>query len=213
MFREKQFFTMSPISATQKKHYTFQEYLKLEQREHIRYEYFKGEVFAMAGASLNHGDIVSNINSSLRGTFRSRGCRSFQESYKLELLDNDYYVYPDVILTCDGEDLQSKYVIKHPVLIAEVFSPSTESFDRKVKYKRYARLASLKYLLFVAQERPFVELFSRPNVFIDTYAVAGDPTSSAKPIIFHFVGLPSMDKIISSPSSISELLASWFNTT
>ena len=147
-----------------KRDYSFEEYLKLEEQDHIRYEYCKGEVLAMAGASLNDGDIVSNINGSLRGTFRSRGCRSFQESYKLELLDSDYYVYPDVVLTCNTEDLQAAYIIKHPVLIAEVFSPSTESFDRKVKYKRYARLASLEYLLFVAQERPFVELYSRPKV-------------------------------------------------
>lgn len=155
---------MQADSFIKKKHYSFKEYLKLEEQDHIRYEYYKGEVFAMAGASLNHGDIVSNINGLLRATFRNKGCRSFQESYKLELLQDDYYVYPDVVLTCDPEDIQAEYILKHPVLIAEVLSPSTESYDRKIKFHRYNRLPSLKYFLFVSQERPFVELYSRPNV-------------------------------------------------
>ena len=154
---------MSSPSIIQKKHYTFQEYLKLEEQEHIRYEYYKGEVFAMAGASLDHGDIVYNIHASIKSVFKKRGCRSFQENYKLELLQDDYYVYPDVVLTCDADDMKAEYIIRHPLLIVEVLSPSTESYDRKVKFNRYLRLASLKYFLFVTQERPFVELYSRPN--------------------------------------------------
>ncbi len=147
-----------------KKHYSFEEYLKLEEQDHVRYEYYKGEVFAMAGASLNHGDIVYNLNASIKSVFSKRGCRSFQESYKLELLQDSYYVYPDVVLTCDPEDVKAEYILKHPVLIAEVLSPSTESYDRKIKFHRYNRLQSLKYFLFISQERPFAELYSRPDV-------------------------------------------------
>lgn len=133
-------FIMSAGSIIQKKRYTFQEYLKLEEQEHIRYEYYNGEVFAMAGVSLNHGDIVFNVHASIKSGFSNSGCRSFQESYKLEVLEDKYYVYPDVVLTCDPEDVKADYIIKHPVLIAEIISPSTERYDRTVKWTRYRRL-------------------------------------------------------------------------
>ncbi len=156
---------MEAIAAISNKQYTFEEYLKLEQQEHVRYEYYDGEVFAMAGGSLNHSDISGNIYISLQATFRKRGCRSFQADVKVEIGDSNTYVYPDVVLTCDTEDVNADLLIKHPLLIVEVLSPSTESYDRNVKWNHYRRISSLRYFLFVSQQKPFVELYSRstPN--------------------------------------------------
>lgn len=144
-----------------KKHYTYQEYLDLERETDTRFEFFEGEVFAMAGATLNHNEIASNINDSIKSVFRPKGCRSFQENAKVEVAKNSYYVYPDVVLTCDKEDVKADYLIKNPVLIAEVLSKSTEQYNRGFKWKRYKRIPSLKYYLLIDQESVFVELFTR----------------------------------------------------
>ena len=76
---------MGALAAVSNKHYTFEEYLKLEEQEHIRYEYYDGEVFAMAGGSMNHSDIAFNINRSLIDAFAEKSCRSFQADVKVEL--------------------------------------------------------------------------------------------------------------------------------
>jgi Uma2 family endonuclease len=103
-----------------KKHFSYQEYLDLEIETGTIFEYYNGEVFAMLGATLNHNDIVSNINGKIRDVFRPKGCRSFQENAKVEVTPNSFYVYPDVVLTCDADDVKAEYLIKKPVLIAEV---------------------------------------------------------------------------------------------
>ncbi|WP_394334307.1 Uma2 family endonuclease [Spirosoma aerolatum] len=41
--------------------YTFDEYVALERSEGIRYEYWDGEVIAMAGTTKRHNTIVQNI--------------------------------------------------------------------------------------------------------------------------------------------------------
>jgi len=156
---------MGALAVVSNKHYTFEEYLKLEEQEHIRYEYYDGEAFARAGSSMNHSNIAYNINRSLNDAFRERECFSFQADVKVELKKEDVYVYPDVVLTCHADDIKDGYYIRNPLLIVEVLSPSTESYDRNVKWNRYRRLLSLRYFLFVSQQKPFVELYSRsgPN--------------------------------------------------
>ncbi len=142
-------------------HYTFDEYIKMEQESPIRYEYYHGEVFSMAGATLNHGDIADNINECFKHGLKSKGCRSFQENAKLEVELDGIYVYPDVILTCHPDDVTSEYLIKNPVLIAEIISPSSENYDRGKKWRYYRKLSSLRYYLLVSQQQPYIELFSR----------------------------------------------------
>lgn len=144
-------------------HYTFDEYIKMEKESPIRYEYYHGEVFSMAGATLNHGDIADNINECFKHASKSKDCRSFQENAKLEVEKNGIYVYPDVVLTCHPDDVRSEYLIKNPVLIVEVTSPSSENYDRGKKWRYYRRISSLRYYLLVSQYQPYVELYSRKS--------------------------------------------------
>ena len=152
---------MSALAAVSNKRYTFEEYLKLEEQEHIRYEYFDGEVFAMAGGSMNHSDIAFNINRSLIDAFHGKGCRSFQADVKVELRKDGAYVYPDVVLTCHADDIADGYYIRNPLLIVEVLSPSTEAHDQRIKSIAYRRLPSLRYFLLVSQTEPLVQVYSR----------------------------------------------------
>lgn len=152
---------MSALATVSSKHYTFEEYLKLEEQEHIRYEYFDGEVFAMAGGSMNHSNICHNITRTLVDAFAGKGCDAFQEGIKVELGKDYFYVYPDVVLTCSADDLNDGYYIRNPLLIVEVLSPSTEVYDQRIKSIAYRRLPSLRYFLLVSQTEPLVQVYSR----------------------------------------------------
>jgi Uma2 family endonuclease len=48
-----------------KKYFSVEEYLEIEETAEYKSEYYKGEIFAMAGASSNHNRIALNIASHL----------------------------------------------------------------------------------------------------------------------------------------------------
>ena len=54
-----------PFHAYQKKFYTIQEYLEMENAALEKHEFYKGEIFAMSGASARHNVISANIFISL----------------------------------------------------------------------------------------------------------------------------------------------------
>ncbi|MCU0354944.1 MAG: Uma2 family endonuclease [Cytophagales bacterium] len=145
----------------QKTHYTVEEYFGLDNNSEIRYEFYDGEVFAMAGGTKNHNRIVRNLNALLLDSFAPRGCDVFAESVKLEAIKDLYYPYPDVMLTCDDRDSNDEYLVVHPSLIVEVLSPSTANYDRDFKLKKYQQIPSLQHYLLVSQYECSVEVYSR----------------------------------------------------
>ena len=144
-----------------KKYFTFEEYLEYEEHSEFRNEFYQGELFAMAGGTTNHNRLVNKTRSIAERTFLPRGCDVFSETVKLEVIRNQYYSYPDMMITCNRMDLSAKYVIKFPSLIVEVLSKSTESHDRGFKFVRYKKIPSLKYYVLISQTEVYVEVFTR----------------------------------------------------
>ncbi len=161
-------------SVHSEKRFTVSEYFALEETSEFRHEFYQGEVFAMAGTSLNHNDIVDNTKRIIKDTFSPKGCRTFSESVKLEVIKDVYYPYPDIILTCHPDDVQARFVVKQPTLIVEVLSASTTDHDRSFKWQQYQRMPSLMHYLLISQYDFHVELYSR-NVHFWKYEVFDQP--------------------------------------
>lgn len=151
---------MGQVQTAEKK-YTISEYLEMEEKSEIRHEYYDGEVFAMAGTTMNHNDIVDNVRSFLKDLFRPKGCRVFAENIKVEAIENFYYPYPDVIVTCAPEDINGTYIVKHPSILVEVISKSSANYDRGFKMRKYQDIDSLQYYVLVSQFECLVELYTR----------------------------------------------------
>jgi Uma2 family endonuclease len=151
--------------ADLKKYYSVEEYFELEQNSEQRHEFYNGEVFAMAGATLNHNRLVQNIIFILRDFAKKQGRGVFSENVKLEALRNIYYPYPDVMFTCDSNDLNENLFIRRPSIIVEVLSESTARYDRDFKLRQYRAIRSLQYYVLVSQYEVHVELFTRLNDF------------------------------------------------
>ena len=141
---------------------TVEDYLSFEGTSDVRHEYVGGEIFALAGASLRHAEIVGNIHYRLRDAVRDRGCRVVTNDVKVQAAEDVIY-YPDVVLTCDPDD-NGPYVLHSPVLIVEVLSPSTESIDRREKMVGYRKISSLLCYLVVHQDERRVEQHWRDAV-------------------------------------------------
>lgn len=144
-----------------KTHYTFEEWLELEEKSPVRHEFYFGEIFVMAGGTINHNRIVNNVSALLRPFARGAGCEYFTENIKLELASANYYVYPDIMYTCHDQDRKEQLIIRHPSLIAEVLSDSTEVYDLTTKLNYYTKLPSLLYYVVVSQKACLVQVFER----------------------------------------------------
>ncbi|AWM34478.1 Uma2 family endonuclease [Hymenobacter nivis] len=147
----------------QTRRYTPEEYMALEEKSEVRHEYFDGEIFAMAGASAPHNLIKGNMIAALRPGVRQRGCRVFDENMRLAVQERKYYTYPDIMVSCDPDDRRDPYLIRQPMLIVEVLSPSTAEYDRTEKFAQYQKLTSLRHYLLVSQTAWVVEWFRRDD--------------------------------------------------
>jgi Uma2 family endonuclease len=141
-----------------------EDYLALEQNSPIRHEYRQGLVYAMAGSSDYHDEIALNLIELLRAHLRARAgnqrCEVRSGNVKVNYAA-DFFYYPDAFVTCDPRDLEDRYIKRHPKLIVEVLSSSTEAFDRGEKFRDYQQIEALEEYVLIAQDRMLVKCYRR----------------------------------------------------
>ncbi len=153
---------MSNAIPKSDKKYSFAEYMAMEETSVEKHDFYHGELFAMAGSTKNHNNIILNIAVSMR-TNKKPGCDVFIDGMKLEIEENEFYVYPDLIYTCDDDLKGGDLYVKKPSIIFEVLSDSTALYDKEVKLKYYKKIDSLNYYVLVAQKEIMVEVYSRTD--------------------------------------------------
>ncbi len=137
-----------------------EEYLAGELLSDIRHEYLGGRVYGMAGASVRHNQIATNFLGEFYAHLRGKKCQAFNSDTKVHLKDkeDDWFYYPDMMVSCDPEGLQ-KYYCDTPCLIVEVLSPETERTDRREKWLSYQRLQSLHTYILADQMKREVTVY------------------------------------------------------
>ena len=135
------------------------QFIDWENEQAERHEFYREEIFAMVGVRRIHGLVGLNIAMSLKQQLRGSSCAVFVESLKVKVNENIFY--PDVFVTCDKADLQTDMIFTAPSVIVEVLSPSTQAFDRGLKFAAYRQITSLKEYLLVDPDTRVVELYRR----------------------------------------------------
>lgn len=140
-----------------------EEYLAMERVSEVKHEYFQGEIFALAGTSANHNQIVVNIIAALRPQMRKRGCRIYASEMRVNIPHTGLYTYPDISALCGTPRFEDDHLdtLLNPAIIVEVLSPSTEQYDRGKKFEQYRTLASLAEYLLIAQDSYHLEHYIR----------------------------------------------------
>ncbi len=151
------------MSTVSKPRYTPEQYLAIERAAEFRSEFFRGEMFAMVGASRKHNLIASNVCRRINEHFDSRPCEVYQADMRVKVNKTGLYTYPDVVATCDHPRFEDKTVdtLLNPKVIVEVLSPSTELWDRGKKFEHYRAIESLREYVLVSQDHVMVERFTR----------------------------------------------------
>ena len=151
------------MSTQPKTFLTEEEYLELERQAEHKSEYYRGEMFAMAGASLAHNMLAMNLAALLHPQLRPGPCRVVGSDMRVRVSATGLYTYLDVSVVCGQPQLADQHAdtLLNPALIAEVLSPSTEGYDRGRKFEHYRSIESLAEYLLVAQDRVHVDLYTR----------------------------------------------------
>ncbi|MDM8565718.1 Uma2 family endonuclease [Candidatus Halobeggiatoa sp. HSG11] len=145
------------MGLPQRKLFTIDEYLLLEENSVTKNELIHGEIYSMAGAKKNHVKITGNISYNLIHHLLNSDCDVYATDMKLKAGLDCYY--PDVFITCEQED--NELVLEKAILIVEVLSDSTESFDKSVKLESYFQIPTLKEYLLVSQNKVEVWIYRR----------------------------------------------------
>lgn len=166
--------------------YSADDYLAFERQADERYQLVDGEIFAMAGESLEHSTICVNLIVGLGSQLRGKPCRVLSPNLKIRTgpmsarSTKGMFSYADVTVVCGEPRFHDRHqdVLLNPNVIIEVLSPSTEAFDRGDKFRRYrTELDSLTDYLLVSSERPLVEHYFRTDGERWLYTPAAGPTA------------------------------------
>lgn len=156
------------MEENQIKFYSIDEYLVLEETASEKHEYNHGIVTAMSGGTINHGIIGNNINAALNLAIKEKGlgCTSINGDVKVWIDKAESFVYPDAMVIC-GEIITADvdiHSVINPVLIVEVLSKSTESYDRGDKFHKYCSLSSFQEYILIDLQKPVIDILYKVEI-------------------------------------------------
>jgi Uma2 family endonuclease len=140
-----------------------EEYLEMERASGQKHEYYNGEVFAMAGASLRHNDLFRNLYGILVPALKGKPCKPYGSDLRIYVPGNNLYTYPDISIVCGQPETTDEHndTVTNPAVIIEILSRSTRDYDRGTKFNLYRSIQSLKEYILIDSEGISVEIFSR----------------------------------------------------
>ncbi|MEZ4904598.1 MAG: Uma2 family endonuclease [Spirosomataceae bacterium] len=152
------------MSAQPPPYYTPVQYLEMERVAPYKSEYYRGEIFAMAGATTRHNVVTNNTSAELNIGLRKKGCRVMSSDQRiLTRHDDGLYSYPDIVVVCDKPQFSDLYrdTVMNPTVIVEVLSKSTEGYDRGDKFLLYRQLESLREYVLIDSKKIHAEVYRK----------------------------------------------------
>jgi Uma2 family endonuclease len=148
-----------PVSARHAV-WTETEYTAMENESSVKHEYLDGEVTAMPGGSPRHNRVVAR--SFLALSAAKQTCETLVSNVRIYAPAARFYTYPDGGLVCGKWRIHDDGMcLLNPVLLVEVLSPSTRDYDLGLKREHYQRIPTLRHLLLIEPEFPWLRHVSR----------------------------------------------------
>lgn len=168
--------------SARRMHYSFEEYIRLEEHSSVKHEYCDGEIYAMAGGTPEHGVLCAEVIKHLGQQLGT--CFVFTSDVKVRIAASDMATYPDVSVVCGHveRDQTDRTAIVNPTVIVEVTSPSTVDYDRGAKLGHYTQLASVRTIVIVAHDKRWITIVQRtPGGWETTEFRSGSQAVAASP--------------------------------
>jgi len=141
---------------------TAEEYLAMDRASEFRSEFLDGEIIAMSGGSPRHSRLKMSLAIQIGTALRGTSSEAFDSDLRVRVSPR-MYAYPNLTVVCGDLKLDTERgdVLLNPTAIFEVLSPSTEYYDRIVKFQHYREVESLQDYILVAQDRVRVEQYTQ----------------------------------------------------
>ncbi|HAN75845.1 MAG TPA: hypothetical protein DCQ63_17400 [Planktothrix sp. UBA8402] len=141
--------------------YSPEEYLKLEETAEFKHEYRDGDIIPMSGGTTNHNQIAGNDYFQLKLALRGQKYRLFIGDVRLWMPEHRLYTYPD-LMVIKGDVIYHENrtdTVLNPLVIVEVLSKSTGSYDHGDKFKYYRSIPEFQEYILIDQYQYSVEQF------------------------------------------------------
>jgi Uma2 family endonuclease len=139
------------------------QYLESERKSELRNEYIDGRMREMPRTNIWHSTIGGNLLGEISSQLRRRACEVFNCGLRVKVSSTGMYTYADIVALCGKPELEDEHedTLLNPSVIIEVFSDSSEAYDRGEKFANYRRIDSLREYVLVSQNKILVEHYRR----------------------------------------------------
>ena len=147
------------------KYISVEDYLRMEETAETKHEYVNGDIVAMADATREHNEIVSNLIREVGGCLKGKPCGIYPSDFRVTTPAGQNYFYPDATIVCGDVQLKEGVFdsLLNPVIIIEVMSAGTENIDRGYKFFHYQQIRSLQEYILIDSRQKAVEAIRRQD--------------------------------------------------
>lgn len=143
---------------------TPQQYIEQEELAAQKSEYWNGYVRERAISSYPHLLISSNLVGELSSRLKGRACEAMPSDLRIWMPAVANFFYPDCSVICEVPRFWGSgrtAVVENPTVVIEIYSDSTEKYDRGAKFHSYQTIPELRQYVLISQSQSMVEVFTR----------------------------------------------------
>jgi Uma2 family endonuclease len=145
--------------------YSLEEYLRREERNTYKSEFFNGQIILIPEGKIKHNLIAGNIFTAIKIAVKTlkQEFLTLNSDQKIYIPNKEIVVYPDALVISEKPEYWNnrKDLIINPLLIVEVLSKSTRGYDKGEKFMHYRTLPSFKEYVLIEQDEFKVEIWYR----------------------------------------------------
>jgi Uma2 family endonuclease len=134
------------------------EFLAWEERQEPRFEFDGHCPVAMPDVTVAHDLIGNALRAALWRRLHGRACHVRGPTMKIEVLGR--IRYPDAFVFCSDVNA-AETIIRDPVVVFEVISPSTSRTDRITRLREYQATLSIQRYVILEPDAIGATVFSR----------------------------------------------------
>ncbi len=149
------------MNLAPRKPMTLAEFLELEERQPLRYEFDGVGSVAMTGGTAGHTVIERNLAMAIGGRLRGHPFRYYGNDLKFQVAEG-HIRYPDGMVVCSPV-ARTATAVHDPVIIFEVLSVSTAREDRIVKAREYQATPSVRRYVMLEQDSVGATVYARSS--------------------------------------------------
>jgi Uma2 family endonuclease len=151
------------VAQIEKRHYTPEEYLALEEKAVDRHEYRDGEIIPMTGGTTNHNQIAGNFYKRFPLTIHNQNYYVYINDVRLWIAKYRLYTYPDVMVIKGNPIYEGAGTanVTNPSIVVEVLSKSTRDYDWMDKFRYYRSIPEFQEYILIDQYQFYVAQYSR----------------------------------------------------